>query len=171
MIKALFAAVLALSFSLPAFAGNPADDAFNKAIDDINAAVAKITAAKAKRSQQVKTAEKKSGKAAVCTPAQIDDAYASVPRCEDALKKAFNVSVRDYMGALNKGFSRSGYSLVLLTTTDAYFYHEDCDICAAVDRCELKTGKLTDYKVAHSVDCADLAPVIKNGGVVYSACP
>lgn len=170
MTKAIFTAVLACSFAVPAFA-TPADDAFNKAIDDINTAVAKISAAKAKRSQQVKASEKKTGKAAACTPTQIDTAYADVPRCEEALKKAFGVSVRDYMGALNKGFSRAGYSLVLLTTTDAYFYHEDCDICAAVDRCELKSGKLTDYKVAHSVDCSDLAPVIAKGGVVYSACP
>lgn len=171
MLKALLTGVLALGVSVPAFAGNPADDAFNAAINDINEAVAKIADAKAKRSRPAKASEAKSGKAAVCTPDQIDAAYADIPRCEAALKKAFGVSVRDFMGALNKGFTRAGYSLVLLTTTDAYFYHEDCDICAAVLRCELKTGKLTDYKVAHSVDCSDLAPVVRKGVVVYSACP
>ena len=169
MTKALFSALFALSVAAPAFAANPSDAAFNAAVNDINQAVAKLVAAQAKRSRQVQ-AETKSGKDAVCTPAQIDSAYAEVPRCEAALKKAFGVSVRDFNGQLNKGFSRDGFSLVLLTTTDAFFYHEDCDICAAVERCELKTGKISTYKTAHSVDCRDLAPFLKKG-VVYSSCP
>ena len=168
MTKALLRIFFALSLATPAFAANPSDTAFNAAVNDINEAVAKLVAAQAKRSRQVH-AETKSGKDAVCTPAQIDTAYAQVPVCEAALKQAFGVSVRSFNGELNKGFSRDGFSLVLLTTTDAFFYHEDCDICAAVERCELKTGKLSTYKTAHSVDCGDLSPFLKKG-VAYSAC-
>lgn len=173
MIKTLFSAAIVAALALPASAANylnsPSDDAFNSVVNDINDAVAKIVAAQAKRSSQAMS-EVKAGKAAACTPAQIDAAYAEVPRCEAAIKKAFGADLRDFKGELNKGFSRGGYSVVLLTTTDLFVYHEDCDICAAVERCELKTGKMSTFKTAHSVDCDDLAPFLKNG-VVYSACP
>ena len=115
MTKALLRIFFALSLATPAFAANPSDTAFNAAVNDINEAVAKLVAAQAKRSRQVH-AEAKSGKDAVCTPAQIDTAYAQVPVCEAALKQAFGVSVRSFNGELNKGFSRDGFSLVLLTT-------------------------------------------------------
>lgn len=63
---------------------------------------------------------------------------------------------------------RSGPSLVLLTKTAAYYYHEDCDICAEVTRCELSNGALSSAKAAHSVDCADMKPFEKDA--VYDAC-
>ncbi|MEQ1918360.1 MAG: hypothetical protein ABL955_04115 [Elusimicrobiota bacterium] len=155
--------VAALASAAPA---SPSDDAFNSFVQDINESVAKIVAAQAKRSQEVKS----DPKLVSCTPKQIDTAYAALPLCEASLKKALGLDARDFKGVLNKGFTRDGLSLVLLTTTDAFFYHEDCDICAAVERCSLKDGSLTTFKTAHSVDCRDLAPFLKKG-VVYSACP
>lgn len=145
---------------------SPSDDAFNSIVKDINESVAKIVAAQAKRSQELKSEPK----AVSCTPRQIDAAYTALARCEAAIKKTFGVDVRDFKGVLSKGFTRDGLSLVLLTTTDAFFYHEDCDICAAVERCSLKDGSLTNLKTAHSVDCGDLAPFLKKD-VAYSACP
>lgn len=142
------------------------DDAFNSVTNDINDSVAKIVAAQAKRS----FVPKGDPKTVNSTPAQIDAAYAALPICAASMKKAFGVSVVDYRGVVNKGFTRGGPSLVLLTTTDAYFYHEDCDICAAVERCSLKDGAISNFKTAHSVDCGDLAPLLKKN-VAYSACP
>jgi len=162
----LLAATLLAVCASGALAGNPGDDAFNIAIDNINASVAKMIAAQSKRS----LAPKADAKAPMCTQAQIDSAYADLPRCEASIKKAFGVDTVDFKGVVNKGFSRGGMSLVLLTTTDAFFYHEDCDICAAVERCSLKDGSISTFKTAHSVDCGDLAPFLKKS-VVYSACP
>jgi len=162
MKTVLFFALLA-SFAQ----ASPADDVFNASVGSINESVAKIVAAQARRSQEIKA----ESAALSCTPKEIDAAYASLPLCEAAIKKAFGSDVRDFRGVLSKGFSRGpGLSLVLLTKTDAFFYHEDCDICAAVERCSLKTGALTNFKTAHSVDCGDLSPFLKKD-VAYSSCP
>lgn len=161
----LFAAFVAGLLSASASA-SPSDDAFNAAVGGINESVARIVAAQARRSRDIKA----DAAAPTCSPRQIDAAYAALPLCEASLKKALGMDARDYKGVLNKGFSRSGLSLVLLTTTDAFFYHEDCDICAAVERCSLKDGSLTNFKTAHSVDCGDLAPFLKKD-VAYSSCP
>ena len=160
MIKLTFAVVLALA---AASARASSDDSFGVAIRKINEAAAKTAAAQAKRAQAAKAAEK----APMCTQAQADSAYADLARCEASMKKEFG-SVRDAQGALHKGFTRET-SLVLLTTTDAFFYHEDCDICAAVERCSLKDGKVSNFKSAHGVGCDDLAPFLKKD-VVYSSC-
>jgi len=163
-MKLTLAAALVAALASAA-AASASDDAFNAVVTDINESVAKIAAAQAKRSQ----APKADPKVNSCTPAQIDAAFAALPRCADAIRKAYNVDVRDYRGSVRKGFSRE-LGLVLLTTTDAYFYHEDCDICAAVERCSLKDGSLSNFKTAHSVGCGDLAPLLKKD-VAYSACP
>lgn len=60
-----------------------------------------------------------------------------------------------------------GWSLWLLTDAAAYYYHEDCDICAAVDRCELLTGAMTEWKSAHSVSCGEAAPLKQGRQVLY----
>lgn len=73
-------------------------------------------------------------------------------------------------GKPEMGFNRGGPSLVLLTKTAAYYYHEDCDICAEITRCELKTGALSSVVAAHSADCADLTKYRSEPGVVYDAC-
>jgi hypothetical protein len=73
-------------------------------------------------------------------------------------------------GKPDMGFGRGGPSLVLLTKTAAFYYHEDCDICAEVTKCELATGKLTSTIAAHSVECADLSKVRSEPGAVYDAC-
>ena len=163
--RTAFAAALLALVSSAAMAMS-SDDAFSAAIDKINESTAKIVAAQAKRSQEPKAGPK----AVSCTPKQIDAAYAALPVCEAAMKKVFGAGVRDFKGVLSTGFSRGGYSLVLLTTTDAFFYHEDCDICAAVERCSLKDGSLSTFKAAHSVDCEDLAPFLKKD-VAFSSCP
>ena len=165
-VKTPLAAACLLALLSSVAAANSSEDAFSAAIDDINESSAKVVAAQAKRSRERKI----EATAPTCSPAQIDAAYAAHPRCEASLKKAFGASVRDFKGGLIKGFSREGMSLVLLTTTDAFFYHEDCDICAAVERCSLKDGSLSTFKTAHSVDCRDLAPFLKKD-VAYSACP
>lgn len=163
MTKPLFAA-LVLALAVPSFASS-SDDAFSEIAGDINESVAKIVAAQAKRSREVKPHPR----TATCSPAEIDAAFAALPVCEAALKKALGADLRDYRGAIVKGFSRGG-GLVLLTKTDAYYYHEDCDICAEVTRCSLKDGAVSTLKAAHSVDCGDLAPLLKKD-VAYSACP
>lgn len=65
---------------------------------------------------------------------------------------------------------RGAPSLVLLTKTAAFYYHEDCDICAEVTRCDLTTHALTSAVVAHSVDCADMKKYRSEPGVVYDSC-
>lgn len=165
-VKTPLAAAVLLALLSSVAAANSSEDAFSAAIDAINESSAKVVAAQAKRSRE----RKLEATAPTCSPAQIDAAYAALPRCEASLKKAFGASVRDFKGGLNKGFTRDGMSLVLLTTTDAFFYHEDCDICAAVERCSLKDGALATFKTAHSVDCRDLAPFLKKD-VAFSACP
>ena len=150
----------------PSVRASASDDAFNSIVFDINESVSRIVAAQAKRSQMPKAQPK----IISCTAAEVDTAYAALPICEASIKKAFSADVRDFKGVLNTAFAREGMSLVLLTKTDAYFYHEDCDICAAVERCSLKDGAITNFKTAHSVDCGDLAPLLKKD-VAYSACP
>ena len=165
-LKSIFAAAFFLALLASSAGAMSSEDAFSAAIDRINESAAKVAAAQARRSRERKT----DATAPSCTPAQIDAAYAALPRCEAAIKKAFGAAVRDFKGVLNKGFSRDGVSLVLLTTTDAFFYHEDCDICAAVERCSLKDGSLSTFKTAHSAGCRDLAPFLKKD-VACSACP
>lgn len=156
-----------LFVALPAAApASPSDDAFNAVIYGINESAGKIADAQAKRAK----AKAIDAKAPSCTPAQIDDAFAALPRCEAMIQKVFGADVRDFRSVLKKGFTRDGFSLVLLTTTDAYFYHEDCDICAAVERCSLKDGSLSNFKTAHGVTCSDFGPLLKKN-VAYSACP
>ncbi len=62
-----------------------------------------------------------------------------------------------------------GWELKLLTEDTAYYYHEDCDICAAFDACDVKTGRTWAVKQAHSVSCADLKPYRK-GRILFDGC-
>ncbi len=66
--------------------------------------------------------------------------------------------------------NRGAPSLVLLTKTAAFYYHEDCDICAEVTRCDLTSHALTSAVAAHSVDCADMKKYRSEPGVLYDAC-
>lgn len=165
-LKIPFLAAALLAGSVSSAFASASDEAFNAAVEFINESTGKLADAQAKRSRQ----READATAPSCTPAEIDAAYAALPPCEAALKKAFGADVRDFKGALKKGFSRDGMSLVLLTATDAFFYHEDCDICSAVERCSLKDGSLSTFKTSHSVGCLDLAPFLKTK-VAYSACP
>lgn len=165
-VRTLFAAALGLGLLASAASAMSSEDAFSAAIDRINESAGKVAADQAKRSRE----KRADVTAPTCTPAQIDEAYAALPRCEASIKKAFGASVRDFKGALKKGFSRDGFSVVLMTTTDAFFYHEDCDSCAAIERCSLKDGSLSVFKTAHGAGCRDLAPFLGKD-VAYSACP
>lgn len=182
MTKPLFVA-LSLSLAVPSFATS-ADDVFNAVVNDINHAVSKIVAAQARQSRERKTLDAQKAVPAAapkCTPAQADEAYTALKRCQAAFQAAGANALFDAQGAPAKGFEAGRYmggypggsGLVLLTTTDAYVYHEDCDICAEVTKCSLKDGKVTSFKAAHSVNCSDLAPEIAKKGtvVVFNACP
>jgi hypothetical protein len=169
MNKALFA-VLALAFSAAAQAENPSDRVFNDAVRDINEAVGKIISKQSplRATQKAQTGLGAAAQVNACTPAQADAAYQDIARCEDAMRKAQGVEIKDYKGRLYTGFQPNG--LVLLTTTDAYFYSEPCDICAELTRCSLKDGKLSTQIAAHSVSCADVAPLTKGATIVFNAC-
>jgi hypothetical protein len=98
--------------------------------------------------------------------------YPQLKACENAdWSKASGVGAPARSGGKpDMGFGRGGPSLVLLTKTAAYYYHEDCDICAEVTKCELGSGALSSAVVAHSVDCGDLKKYRSEPGVVYDAC-
>jgi hypothetical protein len=73
-------------------------------------------------------------------------------------------------GKPETGFGRGGPSLVLLTKTSAFYYHEDCDICAEITKCELGTGALSSVAVAHVLDCSDIKSYRSEPGIVFDAC-
>jgi hypothetical protein len=60
--------------------------------------------------------------------------------------------------------------LWLLTKTKAYYYREDCDICAELDSCDLQTHVIKEEIRAHSVDCSDLTSYKKGTEVLYDFC-
>lgn len=62
-----------------------------------------------------------------------------------------------------------GYELYLLTDTHAYYYHENCDICAELDRCDLQTQEVGMVFSAHSVSCEDMEP-FRKGKVLFDYC-
>jgi hypothetical protein len=98
--------------------------------------------------------------------------YPELKACEAAdwsLASGTGAPVRS-SGRPDMGFSRGGPSLVLLTKTAAYYYHEDCDICAELTKCELATGKLSSEIHAHMVGCSDMEALRSEPGVVYDAC-
>jgi len=97
--------------------------------------------------------------------------YPQALACEAAMQKQIIAGgLRDAQGRPNLGFTNYGASLVLLTATEAYYYHEDCDICAALDRCTLKSAEVKNVVTAHSVSCDDVEPHAKGQQVVYDAC-
>lgn len=109
------------------------------------------------------------------TVASLRDAskplYLQLKTCEaaDWSKEATSAPVRSG-GKPEMGWNRGGPSLVLLTKTAAYYYHEDCDICAEITKCELASGALSSVERGHSADCADLTKFRSEPGVVYDSC-
>lgn len=61
--------------------------------------------------------------------------------------------------------SRGG--VLMITATHAYYYFEDCDICAEIQSCELASGKLATVYAAHSLSCDSLEPQRKGAKIVY----
>jgi hypothetical protein len=95
--------------------------------------------------------------------------YPQTLACEAAMSKEFG-QIRDGDGNPSLGYERgTGLSLILLNSEAAYYYHEDCDICAAVEKCALKSTEVRTVITAHMVDCADMAKY-KQGTPVYDAC-
>ncbi|MDE2489721.1 MAG: hypothetical protein KGM24_02660 [Elusimicrobia bacterium] len=60
--------------------------------------------------------------------------------------------------------------LWLLTAKTAYFYRQDCDICAELDACDLASGAVKAEITAHAVSCPDLAAYRKGTAVLYDRC-
>lgn len=114
------------------------------------------------------------------TPTKPADAASAAPKsvfpelkaCESAdwSKTGTSSPVRTEGAPATGWEGRMGPSLVLLTKTAAYYYHEDCDICAEITRCELSTGALSSHAIAHMLDCRDLAKPRSEPGVAFDAC-
>ena len=99
--------------------------------------------------------------------------YPQLKSCETAdwSKTGTGAPGRDASGKPATGWEgRMGASLVLLTKTAAFYYHEDCDICAEISRCELSSGAISSVVVGHSADCGDLKKYRSEPGVVFDAC-
>ena len=98
--------------------------------------------------------------------------YPQLKKCESAdwSKAAVGAPSRDGGKPASGWEGRMGPSLVLLTKTAAFYYHEDCDICAEITKCELSSGALSSVVVAHSADCADLKKYRSEPGIVFDAC-
>lgn len=110
-----------------------------------------------------------------------DGDFPQRPVCEAALTRSMKWTTPVFSSADGKpfrGFSAVGYgesrsvgvSLVLLTDSAAYYYYESCDICADLDRVDLKTYQVTNALAAHSIRCEDLVR-FKTGKIAYDACP
>ena len=96
--------------------------------------------------------------------------YPQLAACEaaDWTHEAAGAPRRGVSAKPETGYGVPGPSLVLLTKTAAYYYHEDCDICAEVTKCELSTGRLSSTIHAHSVNCSDMKPYSQD--IVFDAC-
>lgn len=127
-------------------------------------------------------ADIKANSAAAMPAPSIAKAYAAtagVSVCEAAMAQSLDFRstiFRDTNNQALQGFEKGYYTqhgpmqvaLVLQTSKEAYYYYEDCDICANIDKCDLNTGAITRVAAAHSVDCSDIAPFA--AGAVYNAC-
>ena len=98
--------------------------------------------------------------------------YPRLKKCEaaDWSKAAVGAPAREGGKPASGWEGRMGPSLVLLTKTAAFYYHEDCDICAEITKCELSSGALSSVVVAHSADCSDLKKYRSEPGIVFDAC-
>ena len=88
-------------------------------------------------------------------PRELSEKFPQLKACDAEASKLFT-----YYGAGR---------LMLLTDAGAYYYHEDCDICAAIDVCDLKTHAMKNIVSAHSAGCSDLAPYRK-GTIFFDSC-
>ena len=93
--------------------------------------------------------------AVIRTPAPATKVPPPLPRCEANLPKPVY----------------GPNTLWLVTKTKAYYYREDCDICAELDSCDLKTGRIKEEIVAHSVSCSELDRFKVGEETVYQNCP
>lgn len=112
--------------------------------------------------------------------ARVYSAPSAATICEAAMAKSLGYRptvFRDAKDQPLRGFDKAYYteysypilvSLVLQTSKEAYYYYEDCDICAEIDKCDLKTGAVKRVVAAHSAGCSDIAPFA--AGAVYNAC-
>jgi hypothetical protein len=103
--------------------------------------------------QKTKPAEKITG----TLPDPHTLSVAGLSACDKAAEKAILAQFR-------------GVELMMLTATTAYYYSEDCDICASLDACDLKTHVVRNVITAHSVSCSDLDSIRKKEKVLYDSC-
>lgn len=112
--------------------------------------------------------------------AQSSAGLSSLRRCEAALAETITwipPVFRDGYGTIFLGFAAAAYSesaamkvsLVLVTDAAAYYYYESCDICAEVDRVDLKTHAVTKVLQGHAVGCGDMLPFVQ-GRIIYDSC-
>ncbi|MDE2492209.1 MAG: hypothetical protein KGM24_15280, partial [Elusimicrobia bacterium] len=126
------------------------------------------------RAQGVSNAALASGDPVAAARATLRNAakplYPELAACESAdwSRAALAAPKRGAHRRPETGFLSAGTGLVLLTKTAAYYYHQDCDICAELTECELSTGRLTSALQAHAIDCSDLKPL--ESGAVFDAC-
>ena len=147
--QALLAFSLIAVLSAPVFAQCSRDEEFQDSaavsVKDLKDKAKGQAAAAGKPAQAEKKAEEPKQEAKKAEPP-------AAPVCEAALKKA-NISATPWM----------------VTKKAVYVYHEDCDICAELDRCDLETGKISEVVVAHSVSCSDMDKY-RSEGVVWEDC-
>lgn len=156
MRSLLTLAVLALA--LPAAAGS--DASFAAALAEIRALTARPLAVN-RTVQRAVVAQAAASQAII--------AQASAPRADDLVTRFPQLRECEKTAA----GATTGYrpwELWLLTDVAAYYYHEDCDICAALDSCDMRTGVMTEYKTAHSISCSEGAPLRAGRTVLYDVC-
>ena len=154
--------LLALALAPAAFGQTADRDAeFKSAVGAASAAISKSFADKSAPAAAVPAKPR---------PAKTAEKYPELKPCEAALKKTLDWSLRGSDGDIATGYMRGGPSLVLLTESSAYYYHEDCDICAEVTACDLKTQQISSAAYGHMVDCRDMKRY-ETGKIVYNACP
>lgn len=166
-MRKLLASLLVLA-ALPSAYGQSTDrDAgFKSAVGAASAAISKSFADKSDRSASI-PAKPRPAKA---SPAKAEEKYPQLKGCEAALKKELGWTLRGSDGDVATGYMRGGPSLVLLTENAAYYYHEDCDICAEVTACDLKTHQISSAAYGHMVSCSDMKRY-ETGKIEYNACP
>ena len=111
--------------------------------------------------------------------ARVYSGPTGVSTCEAAMAKSLDFRPNVFRDAKNqplRGFDKAYYTeqgpmlvtLVLQTKNEAFYYYEDCDICAEIDKCDLNTGAVSRVVAAHSADCSDIAQFA--AGAVYNSC-
>jgi hypothetical protein len=112
-----------------------------------------------------------SNQLAHATPPSFDGCVSAMNAMDGSL------ITRDSQGSSLHGFASAMYSedvahrasIVLETTSQVYFYTEDCDEGATMYVCEKSNARVSEFKTDHTLSCADL-PATSAGDIIYSSC-